>query len=86
MSFGFHTDGAKTYICNDCLQNSLIFASILVIIYLHFSVITLVENSVCKRHATSLEKHDRDAVLLIKIRSFAVSGGGGGLLRRGEAY
>ena len=45
-------------------------------------MITLVKNSVCKRHATSLEKHDRDAVLLIKIRSFAVSGGGAGLLRR----
>ena len=48
-------------------------------------MITLAEKSVCKRHATSLEKHDRDAVLLIKIRSFAVSGGGAGLLRRGGA-
>ena len=63
----------------------MIFASILVRIYLLISVITLVENSVCKRHATSSEKHDRDSVLLIKIRSFAVSGGGAGLLRRGGA-
>ena len=85
MSFGFPIDGAKTYICNDFLENTLIFASILIRIYLLISVITLAENSVCKRHASSLEKHDRDAVLLIKIRSFAVSGGGAGLLRRGGA-
>ena len=85
MSFGFPTDGAKTYLCNDFLENTLIFASILVRVCLFISVITFAENSVCKRHASSLEKHDRDAVLLIKIKSFAVSGGGAGLLRRGGA-
>ena len=52
-------------------------------IYVFISVIVLVEKSVCKRYVTSLQKHDRDAVLLIKIRYFAASGGGGGVSGRG---